>query len=126
MSGVNHVLQSNGAPFSVLDKADHRFRDLLKTLDTVSSELHKHGVGATKHSAEVIDPEHEDVFWEKGLLGFTTPKVLQHTVFFYVGLNFVLRGVQEWYELVLSQLIRIPDDRSIYNGTVYYDYVELV
>ena len=122
VSGLNRVLQSNKAPFSVLDKSDHRFRDLLKTLDSLSSELHRQGIGATKNSAKVIDPKHEDVFWQKSLLGFSTPKVLQHTVFFYVGLNFVLRGVQEQYDLVPSQLTRVPQDLSVYDESVYYEY----
>ena len=70
------------ARFSVLDKSDWRFRDLLKTLDSVSSELHRNGIGATKRSAKVIKPAHEDIFWQKSLLGYSTPKVLQRTVFF--------------------------------------------
>ena len=39
--------------------------------------------------------------------------VLQHTGFFYVGLNFVLRGVQEQYDLVPSQFVRFPQDKRI-------------
>ena len=38
LSGINRVLQSNHAPFSVLDKTNPCFRDLLKTLDSVSSD----------------------------------------------------------------------------------------
>jgi len=126
VSGLNRVLQSNKAPFSVLDKSDYRFRDLLKTLDSLSSELHRRGIGATKDSAKVIDPKHEDIFWEIGLLGYTTPKIIQRTVFFYVGLNFVLRGVQEQYNLVPSQFVRVPEDKSVYDASVYYEYVELI
>ena len=33
------ILQGNKAPFSVLDKADPCFRELIKTLDTLTSEL---------------------------------------------------------------------------------------
>ena len=51
---LNRVLQSNKAPFSVVDKSDYRFRDLLKTLDSLSSELHRQGIGAVRHSAKVI------------------------------------------------------------------------
>ena len=50
VSGLNRVLQSNKAPFSVLDKSDHRFCDFLKTLDSLSSELHRQGVGVSKNS----------------------------------------------------------------------------
>ena len=126
--GLNRVLQRNKAPFSVVDKNDHRFRDLIKTLDSLSSDLHRQGVGAVKHNAKVIDPKHEDVFWREGLLGYSSPKVLQLTVFcfFYVGLNFVLRGVQEQYDLVPLQFIQVPQDRLVYDSSVYYKYVEFV
>ena len=36
---VNHILQSNQALFSVVDKCDSRFYLLLKTLDYLSSEF---------------------------------------------------------------------------------------
>ena len=58
ISGLNQVLQSNQAPFSVLDKGDYRFRNLLKTRDSLSSELHSAGIGATENSAKVIEVEH--------------------------------------------------------------------
>ena len=125
VSGLNRVLQGNKAPFSVLDKSDPRFRDLIKTLDSLSSSLHRH-IGATRNSAKIITTEHEDTFWQKSLLGVSTPKVLQRTVFFYVGLNFVLRGVQEQHDLVPTQFIRVPEDQTVYNKSVYYQYIELV
>lgn len=66
----------------------------MKTLDSLSSEVHRQGVGVSKNSAKVIDPSHEGIT----ILGEFSPwlffpKVLQRTVFFYVGLNYVLRGV---------------------------------
>ena len=126
VSGLNRVLQSNKAPFSVLDKGDCRFKDLHKTLDSLSSDMHRQGIGATKNSAKVIVPEHEGIFWQKLLLGYSTPKVLQRTVFFYVGLNFVLRGVQEQYDLIPSQFVRSPQDKHVYDSSVYYEYTELI
>ena len=84
VSGLNRVLQSNKAPFSILDKGDLRFRDLTKTLDTVSSSLHKEGIGV-KNSASVISMDDENSFWEKGVLGLSTPKLLQVTVFFMLA-----------------------------------------
>ena len=66
VSGLNCELQRNEAPFSVLDKSDSRFRDLLRTLDSVTCKLHKDGVGVVKHSARVITVEHEDVFLGEG------------------------------------------------------------
>ena len=127
--GLNRELQRNGAPFSIMDKGDSRFRPLLKMLDSLSCELHKQGIGAMENSANVIEKEHEAIFWEKGLLGYTSPKVLQRTVFFYVGLNFALRGVQEQYELVpaqFPQFQRVPLDTKIYDESVYYQYTEFI
>ena len=43
--GLNCILQINEAPFSVLDKGDLQFYSLLRTLDSLSSELHCSGVG---------------------------------------------------------------------------------
>ena len=77
------------------------------------------------HFFNVLIPTLEDIFWQKGLLGFSTPKVLQRTVFFYVGLNFVSRGVQEQQDLIPSQFSRVLQDRSVYNTKVYYQYTEL-
>ena len=117
VSGLNREIQRNKAPFSVLDKNDARFRDLQKTLDSLSSELHRQGLGATHNSAKVIDPVHEELFWKKSLFGYSSPKILQRTVFFYVGLNFVLCGVQEQYDVVPSQFVRFPMDTHVYNET---------
>ena len=126
LSGLNRMLQSNKAPFSILDKHDTRFRDLFNTLDLVSSTLHREGVGAEKKSAPIIEVEHENLFWEKNLLGYSTPRTLQRAVFFYVGLHFALRGVQEQYDLVPHQFARFPPDASVYDSSVYYQYTEFI
>ena len=88
----------------VLNKADSRFRELATTLDSISSDLHRQGIGAKKHSAPAIQLEHETTLWDLGFLGMSSPKLLQCTVFFlfffYFGLNFVLRGIQEQYDRI--------------------------
>lgn len=98
----------------------------MNTLDTVSSSLHKDGIGVTKNSATVISLANENMFWEKGVLGYSTLKILQVTVFFYVGLNYVLRGVQEQYDLLPRQFVRVPSDLSIYDDSVFYKYTEYI
>ena len=68
----------------------------------------------------------EDALWASGLLGTSTPTILQHTVFFYLGLHFCLRGVQEQYDLVPQQFAQVPADLIVYNGFVYYEYTEFI
>ena len=126
LSAFNRILQDNKAPFSVFDKKDPQFRDLLRTLDTVSSELHREGIGAQHKSAAVISYEDENVLWEKGLLGDDSPRKLQHTIFYYAGMQFCLRGIQEQYDMRVRQLIRVPTDSQTYHEQVYYKYVEFI
>ena len=65
------------------------------TMDSLSYDLHSKGIGVQWRSVEIITHEDEDVFWTKGSLVSGSPQRLQHTVFFYIGLQFCLRGVQE-------------------------------
>ena len=108
LSGLNRILQSNKAPFSILNKKDPLFQDLMKTLDTVSSDLHRQGVGATKNSAPVITIEHENMFWAKQLLGYHSPKVLQHTVFFMLGYTL-------YYVEFRNSTISFPASSSVFH-----------
>ena len=126
LSALNRILQDNKAPFSVFDKKDPQFRDLFCTLDTVSSELHREGIGAQHKSASVISYEDENVLWERGMLGDESPGLLQHTVFYYAGMQFCLRGIQEQYDMRVQQLIRVPTDSQIYHEQVYYKYMEFI
>ena len=63
----------------------------------------------------MISFEHEEVFWERKLLGWDTPKSLQRAVFYSVGLHFVLRGVQEHHDLQVEQLTPCPADTAVYS-----------
>ena len=56
-----------------------------------------------KHTA-VILPHEEDLFWETGILGTSSPFSLLHSVFYYNGKLFSLRGGEEHRNL--SQLKR--------------------
>ena len=126
LSALSRIYKESKAPFFILDKANPAFQELHLTLDRVTSDLYREGIGVSKKSAIVIPFEHENLFWEKQLLGYSTPKALQRAVFFSVGLNFVLRGVQEHHDLQLQQLSRHPPDTSVYSEAVYYQYTEFI
>ena len=89
LSGINRILKANKAPFSIFNKEDPAFRNLMLTMDSLSSDLHSKGIGAQRRNAEIIIREDEDLLWAKGVLGSGSPQRLQHTVFFYIGPNFV-------------------------------------
>ena len=50
-------------------------------LDVVNSTLHREGVGIQKKHAAVIT-DRKQKFWDKGLLGYSSPRILQRAVFF--------------------------------------------
>ena len=81
LSGINRALQENQVPFSIFDKQNPHFRDLCNTLDVISSALHREGIGAKKKHAAIIEADHEQSFWDKSLLGYSSPRILQRTVF---------------------------------------------
>jgi hypothetical protein len=117
-------LKDNGATFSDLDKRKLCFRELLLTLDSVTSGLHRQGIGATWKSVPIISREHKMLFWEKGLLGSENPKSFQTAVFFCIGLHFVLRGVDEQHSLVVEQIVRYPTDLTEYSGGIHRVYIQ--
>ena len=49
-----------------------------------------------------------------------------YTSFFYVGMNFVLRGIQEQHDLVQDQFVRPPSIVTQYDASVFYEYTEFV
>ena len=122
LAAIQRVLHSNKVPLNIFDKSDMRFRDLHMTLDTVCVSLRKEGVGTEVKHADVVSVEHEDILWNKGVLGIASPESLLRAMFYTVGLHFSLRGGQEHRDLKCSQFTRVPADR--YDGNTYYQYVE--
>jgi hypothetical protein len=95
-------------------------------MDSLCSKLHSEGVGAVKKSAEVFSFEDEECLWLKGVMGVDSPSALFNAVFFYVGLNFCLRGGQEHRNLSINQFQRHPQDMEIYNQDTFYEYSEYI
>ena len=54
LSWLNHIFKEKKAPFSILDKDDPQFHDLHWTMDSVSSKLHKKGIGTEHKHVSVI------------------------------------------------------------------------
>ena len=101
---LNCVFQKNRSPFSILDKRNENFRDLFNTLDLVRSSLHRESVGAVRKSAPIIEVEHESLFWKMKLLSYSSPRILQKTVFFYVGLHLFVFHLILLFTILVSSM----------------------
>lgn len=105
-----------GCP-NFLDKKDHRFASLHKTLDSLFNKLHADGIGRNSKKTEILTVEDEKLLWESGVLNTSTPRGLLNAAFYTVGKMFCLRGGQEHRFLKLSQ-IRRTDDKYVYSENV--------
>ena len=86
-----------------------------RCFDSLSCELHKQRIGVVKHCVHVIDEGHEIIYWEKHLLGYSTPKIFQRTVFcFMLGSIMLLEVcVQEHHDVVPAQFCCVPVDGTM-------------
>ena len=78
---------------------DTQFANFRKTLDGEMKSLQKKGIGTRKRQAEILTEAHEELLWEKGLLGDHSPQALLNTIFFMCGLFFALRSGNEHRQL---------------------------
>ena len=79
------------------------FKEIWNTLDNVMKECTHAGIKGHPE-CDVVTENHEQILWEKGILGESNPDQLRRTIFFLCGLKFGLWGGQEH-----SELRRYPD-----------------
>ena len=69
------------------------------SLDAEMKRLQSSGKGSNKRQAEPLTPENEELLWEKGLLGESTPQALLDTMIFYNDIYFALQSGDEHRQL---------------------------
>ena len=67
VSALNKIMQANMALFSVFIKKDVQFCDLMQTMDSVYSNLHKQRIGAQHKHVSISTHEHKAMLWEQGI-----------------------------------------------------------
>ena len=61
---------------------------------------------------------------EKGVTGYFLSNDFTAYNFLLHWTSLCITWVQEWHDLTVSQLVKVPVDCSIYTADVYYEYTE--
>ena len=100
---------------------DGEFQKTRNSLDLAMKLSRQEGRDGQKKRAEVVEETHEEVLWDKNILGSDSPKQLLQTLVFLIGKNFALRGRDEHRRLQMSNISKHQDQLS---GREYLLYVE--
>ena len=97
ISGVMRFLRQSGRQLDLYQ--DHCFQDFRTVLDSEMKRLKVAGLGSKTRKAEPLTVQEEELLWEKGILGESTPQALLNAVFFSNGIYFALRSGSEHRQL---------------------------
>ena len=104
IAGIQRYINSKkSVPIRLADPSNPIWKPLHRVLDSRYRDLHAKGVGTSRRQAEVVSEDEEELLWSSGQFSSDSPEGLLKAVFYYNGLNFVLRGGQEHRELKVSQ-----------------------
>ena len=83
---------------------DKDFQRSRNNLDLSMKLSRESGVDGNSRRAEIIEESHDQILWDKKLLGSDTPKKLVHTLVYLFGKNFALRRRDEHRRLQMSMI----------------------
>ena len=90
-------LRTNKLNWDIVEGKD--FSEVKVVLDNVMKERTEANIGVVTKQAEVITYKLEERLRRQGILGEDTPCKPRHTVLFLLGINLLLRAVDEHYNL---------------------------
>ena len=83
-------LESLSLFWKLLDDTDKSFMSLKYTVDNIMKERASSTMCSITKQAKVLSYEDEELLWQKGLLGSSTPAQLVKTLLFLIGMQCAL------------------------------------
>jgi hypothetical protein len=85
-------------------------------------ELTAQGIGLHTKQTDSVTYDNEEELWRQKILNAETPKGLQRTLFYLIGVNFALRGGQAHRTLTVENFTIMTDA----SGSRYFEYKEVI
>lgn len=104
LSGLHRYIENNSPHGLKIQSTEGTFAELHTLLENLYKRLHQEGIGAEKKQAAIISSNEERQLWASGVFSTSNPQGLLNAIFFYNGMNFVLRGGEEHRSLTIPQL----------------------
>ena len=126
LAGLSRYIETYSEYKVKIQNAEGEFKSLHTLSENLYKKLHADGIGTSSSKADIITNEEEERLWNSEVLNDKTPESLLNAIFYYNGLNFVLRGGREHRNLSLAQLEFgcEPDPDSPDQMLEFVDYVE--
>ena len=114
MQGAFHRhLRGNQSPFNIL--TDMEFLTSRNVLEGKARTLRAMGMGKRPNASDPLSKKEEELLWEIGRLGDSTPTSLVRTMWFNNTQFFGLRGVQEHVTMTMENFAqKVTEDGTIY------------
>ena len=107
-AAIDRHLKESGCKFSIL--RDRQFFQSRAVLDGKAKLLRQKGMGKKPNRACSLTKDEEEVLWNCGQLGNSTPHSLSNTIWYQTTQHFGKRGRQEQYEAEVTDFIFKKDD----------------
>ena len=117
-AALDRHLKENDYPKSIIK--DKEFSSSRQVLEGKAKTLRESGLGKKPNASRSLTKNEEETLWRCGELGDSCPRVLQNTVWFFLGQHFGFRGRQEHYSLKVEHLKLYLSD----NNTEYLSFRE--
>ena len=117
-AALDRYLREKKYPYSII--RDDKFEESKKVLEGKARELRKEGRGKRPNAAKPLTLQEEEMLWQEGKLGNSSPQILTNTMWWLLTQHFGLRGRQEHHTMAVEDFSFGEDD----NGHEYITFHE--
>lgn len=110
ITSLDRYLKQNGYKKSIV--RDTEFKMSKTILEGVARDLRTKGKGRCENRSHSLSPEEEEILWQCGQFGFESPRALLHTVWWFIGHHFGLRGRSEHHNLKIEDFQLSVDSKN--------------